>query len=70
MVTLLNVKTAPEQLSVAVGVVNTGVAGQLIVEVAGKPVITGAVRSCTLIVSVAVELLPHPSVAVNVLVML
>jgi hypothetical protein len=38
------------QASVAVATANTGVAGQSIVEVAGKAAITGAVLSCTLIV--------------------
>jgi hypothetical protein len=44
------------------------VAGQSIVEVAGKAAITGAVLSCTLIVCEAVDELPHESVAVQVLV--
>jgi hypothetical protein len=47
---------------------NTGVAGQSIVEFAGKAAITGAVLSCTLIVCEAVDELPHESVAVQVLV--
>jgi hypothetical protein len=47
--------------------VNTGVAGQLIVEVAGKAAIDWSVLS-TLIVCEAVDELPHASVAVQVLV--
>ena len=58
------------QPSVAVAVAKLGVAGQLMVDVAGSGSITGAVMSCTLIVCVAVELLPQPSVAVQVLVTL
>jgi hypothetical protein len=53
----------------SVATANTGVAGQSIVEFAGKAAITGAVLSCTLIVCEAVdELPPHESVAVQVLV--
>ncbi len=63
----LNVLPHPSD---AVAVANTGVAGQLIVEVAGKAAITGAVISCTLIVCEAVEALPQASVAVHVLVTL
>ncbi len=59
------VKALP-QPSVAVGVVNTGVAGQLIVVGAGRAEMTGPVTSWTLIVCEAVEELPHPSVAVHV----
>ena len=54
------------QLSVAVATANTGVAGQLIVEGAGKAAKTGAIISCTLIVWDLVEEFPHPSVAVHV----
>mgnify|MGYP000997233351 CR=1 FL=1 len=54
--------------STAVAVANTGVAGQLITEGAGKAEITGAVISCTWIVCDAVELLLQPSVAVHILV--
>jgi hypothetical protein len=54
----------------AVATANTGVAGQLIVEVAGRAPITGAVISWTLIVCDAVETLLHASVAVHVLVTL
>jgi hypothetical protein len=63
----VNVKAEP-QASVAVATANTGVAGQSIVEFAGKAAITGAVLSCTLIVCEAVDELPHESVAVQVLV--
>jgi hypothetical protein len=54
------------QLSIAVGVANTGVAGQLIKVGTGNGSITGAVISCTLMVCEAVDELPHPSVAVQV----
>ena len=56
--------------SVAVATANTGVAGQSIVDVAGKGSITGAVISCTLMVCDAVDMLLHASVAVHVLVIL
>lgn len=52
--------------SVALAVANDGVAGQLIVDGAGKAAITGAVISCTLIVWNAVDILPQSSVAVQV----
>jgi hypothetical protein len=55
---------------VAVGVANTGVAGQLIVDGVGKVEITGAVTSRTVIVCAAVEVFPQPSLAVQVLVTL
>lgn len=58
------------QASVAVAVVNVGVAGQLIVVGAGSAAKTGALMSCTLIVCDLVDELPHPSVAVHVLVTL
>jgi hypothetical protein len=45
----VKVKALP-QASVAVATANTGVAGQFIVDVAGRAPITGAVTSCTLIV--------------------
>ena len=54
------------QSSVAVATANTGVAGQLIVLTAGSGSITGAVISCTLIVWLAVLVLPQASVAVQV----
>lgn len=53
--------------SVAVACVNEGVAGQLIVVGEGRGSMTGAVISCTMIVCVAVDVLPHPSVAVHFL---
>ncbi len=45
----VKVKALP-QLSVAVAIAKTGVAGQLIVVVAGNAAMTGEVISCTLIV--------------------
>ena len=67
VVTSLKVSTAPlPQASVAVAVAKLGVAGQLMVDTAGRASITGAVTSCTLMVCVAVEALPQPSVAVQV----
>ena len=65
----VNVKVLP-QASVAEATANTGVAGQLIVEVAGSAAITGAVTSWTFIVCDEVDTFPHPSVAVHVLVTL
>ena len=58
------------QRSEAVADAKTGVAGQLIVDVAGSAAIIGAVRSWTLIVCDAVETLLQASVAVQVLVTL
>src|SRR5437773_9307432 len=63
--TKLNVGVA-SQVSVAVAVAKLGVAGQSIVLGAGKAAITGAVMSRTLIVWLAVLLLPQASVAVQV----
>src|SRR5215210_8075075 len=54
--------------SVAVGVVHDGVASQSMVVADGNALIVGGVTSWTLIVCVAVEVLPHASVAVQVLV--
>ena len=69
MVTSLNVSVNElPQASIAVAVAKLGVAGQLIVDVAGNAAITGAVVSVTLIVCDAVDALPHESVAVHVLV--
>jgi hypothetical protein len=66
----LNVRTgAGSQLSVAVGVVHDGVASHSMVVDAGRALITGGVVSSTLIVCDAVDVLPHASVAVHVLVM-
>ena len=71
VVTSVNVKlNALPQASDAVAVANTGVAGQLIVDGAGKGAIIGAVISWTVIVCDWVDALPHPSVAVQVLVTL
>jgi hypothetical protein len=56
--------------SIAVATANTGTDGQLIVVGAGNAPITGAVISCTMIVWDLVEIFPHPSVAVHVLVTL
>ncbi len=71
MVTSFDVSaTSLSHASVAVGVANDGVAGQLIVDGAGNAEITGAVISCTVIVWLAVAVLPQSSVAVHVLVML
>ena len=54
------------QASVAVATAKSGVAGQLIVLVAGKAAMLGGVVSITLIVWLAVELLVQASVAVQV----
>jgi hypothetical protein len=54
------------QLSVTVGVDQTGVAGQAIVWLGPTPAITGATLSLTEIVCEAVEVLPQASVAVHV----
>jgi hypothetical protein len=48
--------------------VNSGIAGQAIVEGAGKAAITGAVVSVTVMVCEAVEEFPQMSTAVQVLV--
>jgi len=67
MVTSVDVSVnALPHASVAVVTANTGVAGQLIVEVAGKAPITGAVTSCTLIVCDATDEFPQASIAVQV----
>jgi hypothetical protein len=67
MVTSLNVRVGEaSQASVAVGVANVGVAGQSMVAAAGKDEMTGAVVSRTVIVWLAVLLLPQWSVAVHV----
>src|SRR5215212_868480 len=54
--------------SVAIGVVHEGVASQSIVVADGNALIVGGVTSWTLMVCVAVAVLPHASVAVQVLV--
>jgi glycine cleavage system regulatory protein len=68
VVTSAKVKfTVPRQLSVAVAVANTGVAGQLIVVGAGKAAITGAVVSfIVMVLETGANALPHESVAVHV----
>jgi hypothetical protein len=71
VVTSVNViATLGSQESVAVGGVNTGVAGQLIGVVCATQVIVGGVISCTTIVALQVPVLPQSSVAVQVLVTL
>ena len=70
VVTSANVNVGTPQLSVAVGVAKDGVAEHSIVVGAGKPEMTGGVVSSTLMVWVAVVVLPHRSVAVQVRVML
>ncbi len=61
----VNVAPLP-QLSVAVGVANTGTDGQLIVVAEGSVEITGGAISCTLMICDALDELPQPSVAVQV----
>ena len=56
--------------SIAVAIANTGTAGQLIVDIAGRGAITGASVSMTWIVCEAVDAFPQASVAVHVLVTL
>ncbi len=69
VVTSLKLNVAPDpQASVAVAVANEGVAGQEIVDGAGKAAIAGAVLSITLIVCEAVDEFPQASTAVHVLV--
>jgi len=58
------------QVSVAVGGVNTGKAGQLTGVVCVTQVIVGGVISCTTIVLLQVAVFPQSSVAVHVLVVL
>lgn len=59
--------TLASQASVAVGGLNTGVAGQLRGEVWATQVMVGGVTSCTTIVRLQVAVLPQSSVAVQVL---
>src|SRR5207247_1414518 len=54
------------QASVAVGLLNVGVAGHWIVWAGSTPEITGGVVSTTCTVWLAVLVLPHPSFAVQV----
>ena len=71
VVTSLKVnETVPSHASVAVGVVNIGVAGHSTELAPGNALITGALLSVTLIVWEAIDELPHGSVAVHVLVTL
>ena len=65
------ITTVRSHASVAVGGVNTGVAGQAIGVVCDTAqVIVGGVISCTTIVPLHVAVLPQSSVAVHVLVTL
>ena len=67
MVTSLKVSVGElSHASMAVGVVNEGVDGHWMVLAAGTPEITGAVVSRTVILWLAVLLLPQWSVAVQV----
>ena len=70
VVTSAKVNVGVPQLSVAVGVAQDGVPEHSIVVGAGKPEITGGVVSSTLMVCDAVAVLPQPSSAVQVRVML
>ena len=62
--------TVISHASVAVGGLNTGVAGQAIGVVCSAQVMVGGVISCTTIVPLQVAVLPQSSVAVHVLVVL
>src|SRR6187399_1060748 len=64
------IETLGSQVSVAVGGVNTGNAGQLTGVVCITQVIVGGVISCTTIVPLQVAVFPQSSVAVQVLVVL
>jgi len=66
-VTSTNVKFGVPQLSVAVGVVQTGSVAQSVEEGGGKGEMTGGVVSSKLIVCTTVAVFPQPSVAVHVL---
>ena len=66
MVASEEVILAVPQASLAVGLLNDGVEGQLMVEGPPTPLITGATLSVTVIVWLFVEVLPHPSLAVQV----
>ena len=68
VVTSLDVSEGVPQLSVAEGVVHAGVPVHSMDEGPGSPLITGGVVSSTLNVCVATVVLPHASVAVQVLV--
>ena len=62
--------TVRSHASVAVGGVNTGVAGQAIGVTCVTHVIVGGVMSCTEMIALQVAVLPQSSVAVQVLVTL
>ena len=62
--------TVRSHASVAVGGVNTGVAGQAIGDVCVTQVMVGGVMSCTAMVPLQVAVFPQSSVAVQVLVTL
>jgi len=62
--------TVRSQASVAVGGLNSGVAGQVIGEVCSAQVIVGGVISCTTMVALQVAVFKQSSVAVQVLVTL
>lgn len=68
VVTSANVKVGVPQLSVTVGVVQEGTPEHSIEEGPGSPEMTGGVVSSTLMIWDAVAVLPHPSSAVQVLV--
>src|SRR5688572_30210479 len=70
VVTSAKVNVGVPQLSVAVGVVHDGVPEHSIVDGPGNPDMTGGVVSSTLMVCDAVEVLPQPSSAVHVRVIL
>jgi hypothetical protein len=62
--------TVGSHASVAVGAVNTGVAGHAIGDVWVAHVIVGGVISCTSMVPLQVAVFPQSSVAVHVLIVL
>jgi Ni,Fe-hydrogenase III small subunit len=70
VVTSAKVSVGTPQLSVAVGVVQDGVPEHSIVVALGNPEMTGGTVSSTFIVCAAVAVLPQPSSAVQVRVML
>ena len=70
VVTSAEVNVGVPQLSVTVGVVQDGVPEHSILEGPGNPERTGGIVSSTLMVCDAVAVLPHPSSAVQVLVIL
>jgi hypothetical protein len=68
VVTSAEVSIGVPQLSVTVGVVHDGVPEHSIVVGPGKGEMTGGVESTTFMTCIAVVVLPHSSVAVQVLV--